>query len=99
MITSVHEWSALGNCLGKDRNRYFNDYEASVDGDAVLAHEVDAECTSCKMQRNCLAFAVTHKEWGVWGGVYFEDGKISKRLNQHKNNEDWFAVWTGATMG
>jgi hypothetical protein len=45
-----------------------------------------------------LAYAVSNQEWGVWAGVYFEGGKISKEFNQHKTKEDWFNVWSGITM-
>jgi hypothetical protein len=53
---------------------------------------------SCPVQAKCLATAVSNKEWGVWGGVYFEDGKISRQFNKHKTNEEWFDVWSSATM-
>jgi hypothetical protein len=45
-----------------------------------------------------LAYAVSNQEWGVWGGVYFENGKISKEFNKHKDNDIWFKVWSGITL-
>lgn len=98
MISYVHEWSAQANCFGRDTKDFFDAYEASVDGDQHFAHEMDKLCTTCPCQQDCLAFAATHKEWGLWGGVYFEDGKISKQFNKHKSNDDWFEVWMNATM-
>jgi hypothetical protein len=45
-----------------------------------------------------LAAAVSRQEWGVWGGVYFEKGKISKEFNNHKKEEEWFDIWKSLTM-
>lgn len=93
-----HEWSTKANCLGRPTNHFFDIYEASVESDAKFAKDIDELCLTCKAQAQCLAFAATHREWGVWGGVYFEDGKISKYYNKHKSNENWFNVWTNATL-
>lgn len=93
MITNVHEWSAKGNCLGRPVLEFFDAYEASIEGDGKLAHEVDARCSKCKVQAKCMAFAVSNKETGVWGGVYFDGGTISKRFNKHKTKEDWANIF------
>ena len=94
-MESVHNW--VGLCSGWDTNDFFDNYEESVEDDAELAKARDALCMSCPHQSKCLAFAVTHKEWGLWGGVYFEDGRISKAYNSHKTPEDWGALWMHAT--
>lgn len=77
-----------------DTNLFFDKYEENQD----VRNYVDSLCTSCPVQRQCLAYAVSNQEWGVWGGVYFELGKISKEFNDHKTKEDWFSVWSNATM-
>jgi hypothetical protein len=81
-------------CLNMDTNIFFDKYEE----DKKVATFVDSLCIKCPAQRQCLAYAVSNQEWGVWGGVYFEGGKISKEFNVHKTKEDWFEVWSGATM-
>jgi hypothetical protein len=45
-----------------------------------------------------LAYGVSNQEWGVWGGVYLESGKISREHNSHKDNDSWFKIWSNATM-
>jgi hypothetical protein len=82
-------------CLNMDTNLFFDKYEEE---DNVSTY-VDSLCSKCPAQRQCLAYAVSNQEWGVWGGVYFENGKISKEFNSHKNKEDWFEIWSGITMG
>lgn len=81
-------------CLGMDTNLFFDKYEE--DGDTTAA--VDSLCIRCPAQRQCLAYAVSNQEWGVWGGVYFEGGKISKEFNKNKTKEDWFKIWSGITI-
>lgn len=81
-------------CLGMDTNLFFDKYEE----DKNVASAVDSLCTRCPAQRQCLAYAVSNQEWGVWGGVYFEGGKISKEFNQNKTKEDWFKIWSGITI-
>lgn len=90
----VYKWAELGKCHGIDTNLFFDKYEE----DPEIAGTVDRLCTSCFMQPKCLATAVSTKAWGVWGGVYFEDGKVSRQFNKHKTNDDWFAIWQNATM-
>jgi hypothetical protein len=41
---------------------------------------------------------VSQKEWGVWGGVYLEGGKISREFNRHKTKAKWGETWKYLTM-
>jgi hypothetical protein len=81
-------------CLNMDTNLFFDKYEE----DKKVAETVDSLCVRCPAQRQCLAYAVSNQEWGVWGGIYFEGGKISKEFNSHKTKEDWFNTWSGAVI-
>jgi hypothetical protein len=81
-------------CLGMDTNLFFEKYEE----DNTVSISVDSLCSRCPSQRKCLAYGVSNQEWGVWGGVYLEQGKISKEFNKHKDNDSWFKVWSNATM-
>lgn len=77
-----------------DTNIFFDKYEENEE----LRSAVDDLCNKCPVQRDCLASAVSRQEWGVWGGVYFEKGKISKEFNSHKSKDKWFDVWSSLTM-
>lgn len=90
----MYKFDEKNLCLNMDTNLFFDQYEE----DKELAKKVDRLCTRCPAQRKCLAYGVSNQEWGVWGGVYLQDGKISKEFNIHKTEKDWFDVWSGATM-
>jgi hypothetical protein len=46
----------------------------------------------------CFAVGVSQKEWGVWGGVYLENGDLSKEFSKHKTSNDWAKTWQYLTM-
>ena len=48
--------------------------------------------------RQCFAAGVGNKEYGVWGGVYLEKGKVSREFNRHKTKADWAETWQNLTM-
>ncbi len=77
-----------------DTNIFFDKYEE----DQNLASSIDHICQKCPVNKNCFAWGISNKEWGVWGGVYLKDGKIDKEFNAHKDKEDWFNVWESLTM-
>lgn len=88
------DWNKQARCLNLDTNFFFDKYEENID----IRSGIDSLCKQCPVQRECLANAVSRQEWGVWGGVYFEKGKISKEFNSHKTKEDWFDIWSSLTM-
>jgi hypothetical protein len=81
-------------CINMDTNLFFDNYEE----DKSVAKNVDLLCIKCPAQRKCLAYGVSNAEWGVWGGVYLADGRISKEFNAHKDKDMWFDVWSSITM-
>lgn len=87
-------WSKDASCLNMDSNLFFDKYEESTN----VRNAIDNLCMNCPVQRNCLAIGVSRQEWGVWGGVFLENGKISKEMNNHKDNSSWFNVLLAATM-
>lgn len=91
---SKKDWKTRALCLNMDTNIFFDKYEENED----LRTAVDELCIKCPVQRECLAHAVTRQEWGVWGGVFFEKGKISKEFNNHKTHSSWSKIWTALTM-
>lgn len=89
-----HEWKDSGLCRDYDTNLFFDTYEENVE----LRPAIDNLCAECPMMRQCFAVGVSQKEWGVWGGIYVENGKISREFNKHRSKEDWANTWQYLTM-
>lgn len=89
-----NDWSKEAKCLNLDTNLFFEKYEE----DLSLRNAIDSLCKQCTVQRECIANAVSRQENGVWGGIYFEKGKISKEFNSHKKQDNWFDIWLSASM-
>ena len=91
---SKHIWKDSSSCLGLDTNLFFDKYEE----DQKIRPSVDLLCRSCPVASTCFANGVSGKEWGVWGGIYLENGEISKEFNNHKTKKDWGDSWTVLTF-
>jgi hypothetical protein len=52
----------------------------------------------CPISKTCFAVGISQKEWGLWGGVYLENGIISKEFNNHKSKSDWANTWQAITL-
>lgn len=89
-----HEWKDEAACLGYDTNLFFDKYEE----DEQLRPAIDKVCMDCPVMKQCFAVGVSQKEWGVWGGIYLEGGKISREFNKHKSKEMWSALWQRLTL-
>ncbi len=89
-----HNWKEKAACLDMDTNTFFDEYEENPETRAF----VDSICAECPVRRQCFASAVTTKGWGVWGGVYFENGKISREFNNHRSKADWAETWKSLTL-
>lgn len=80
-------------CEGLDQNLFFDSYEESVLDGTGLAGMVDKTyCFPCPLLQKCLESGIKSKSSGVWGGVYLDEGKVSKKYNAHKSAADWQAV-------
>lgn len=90
-----HKWKEKASCFEYDTNLFFDKYEEEVD----LRLAIDNLCYSCPVKKQCFAVGVSQKEWGVWGGVYIENGNISKEFNSHKSKKDWSDIWQSFTIG
>ena len=90
----MYKFDEKALCLNMDTNLFFDQYEE----DREVSKRLDLLCIRCPAQRQCLAYGVSNSEWGVWGGVYLEGGKISKEFNSHKEKTDLFDIWSGITM-
>jgi hypothetical protein len=88
------KWKDNASCLDYDTNLFFEKYEESES----LRPAIDALCSSCPVRKDCFSVGISGKEWGVWGGVFLENGEISKEFASHKNKDDWGMTWQSLTM-
>jgi len=91
---SNENWKDEGLCRGDDVNLFFEKYEEDIE----VRKTTDSLCSICPVARICFANGISKKEYGVWGGVYLEKGKISREFNKHKTKEDWANTWTDLTI-
>ena len=85
------EWYHLNICRGMDTNYFYDDYEA----DPEFAKVMDDICLSCPVRAMCLREGVENQEYGLWGGVYLNNGKTDTARNAHKTDEIWAEVRRG----
>ena len=89
-----HNWKNDSACHGMDTNTFFDEYEENPETRSF----VDSICAQCPVRKQCFASAVTNKGWGVWGGIYFEIGKISREFNNHRSKQEWSETWKSLTL-
>ena len=89
-----HKWKEDASCRGMDTNLFFEKYEE----DENLRPAIEELCAGCPVARQCFAVAVSQKGWGVHGGIYLEDGKISREFGKHRSKQDWALAWQNLTM-
>jgi hypothetical protein len=93
-MANRHNWKDDADCLDYDTNLFFEKYEE----DESLRPAIDKLCSECPLVRHCFAVGVSEKSWGVWGGIYMENGKISREFNRHRSKTDWAETWKNLTM-
>lgn len=89
-----HAWKDEAICRDYDVNFFFDKYEE----DDSLRPAIDSLCARCPVARQCFAVGVSQKEWGIWGGIYIENGKISREFNKHRSKANWAETWQYLTM-
>lgn len=89
-----HSWKNKASCLNMDTELFFDKYEEDED----CRKEVESICASCPVAKECFAVGISQKEWGVWGGVYLEGGRVSREFNRHRSKADWAQTWQILTM-
>lgn len=87
-------WQDDARCLNQDHNIFFDIYE----NNPQIRDTIDSICSECPVRKRCFAEGVSSKHWGVWGGVYLEDGLVSKEFNNHKTKAGWQNIWQSLTM-
>lgn len=87
-------WKKSAACKDYDVNLFFDKYEEQLE----LRPAMDKICRECPVANICFAVGISQKEWGLWGGVYMENGKISREFNRHKTKKIWSEVWKSLTQ-
>jgi len=82
-------WKDQGSCVNYDVNLFFDTYEENE----KIRPAIEKLCSECPVARTCFAVGISQKEYGVWGGIYLEKGKISREFGKHRNKEDWAQTW------
>lgn len=89
-----HKWKDEARCQGLDTNLFFDKYEENES----MRRGVEQICKECPVRRTCFAIGISGKEWGVWGGVYLENGNISREFSKHKSKDEWAETWQALVM-
>ena len=61
------EWRDRSNCKGEDTNKFFPGVGQ------VLPASVKKICANCSVSKECLTWALTHRELGFWAGTSDQD--------------------------
>lgn len=85
------EWHDLAICHNMPLSRFYEDYESN----ARRARLTDQICLSCPVRKQCLQAGIENNEWGVWGSIYLENGRISESKNAHKTQDIWDEIEDG----
>lgn len=65
-------WTERASCHGMDPDLFFP-------GSGELAPEAKAACAQCEVRRECLEWALTHRERGIWGGLNERERRTIRR--------------------
>jgi hypothetical protein len=88
------EWKNDAQCKDFDTQLFFDKYEEDLE----LRPAIDEMCSMCPVAKMCFAVGISNKEYGVWGGVYLDAGKVSREFNRHKSKADWANTWQNLTI-
>jgi hypothetical protein len=91
---SKYKWKDDAACLEYDTDLFFDKYEE----DQVLRPAIDKLCSECPVRKECFAVGVSQKEWGIWGGIYLENGQISREFSDHRTKQSWGDTWKNLVM-
>jgi len=94
MLVDARNWKDRAACKDYDTNLFFDKYEENE----ALRPAIEKVCSECPVARICFAQGVSQKEYGVWGGVYLDKGKVSREFGRHRSKKDWADTWKQLTM-
>lgn len=79
------KWYQFAACNNMETNWFYDSYETDI----YIAHQVDSVCINCPVAKTCLEEGISGREYGVWGGVYLNLGRVDKPTNSHKDENTW----------
>lgn len=88
-------WLSEALCAGTDTELYFDRYENHPN----IAKEIDRQCLSCPVMKECFDHGVKTESYGVWGGIFLNEGKLDNVRNSHKTQEVWERVLSIVSEG
>lgn len=91
----LNMWATEALCAGTDTELYFDKYETNQE----LAIEIDRLCMSCPVIKECFDYGVRTESFGVWGGIFLNDGKLDNVRNSHKTQEVWGRIFNSISEG
>lgn len=65
-------WQERAACIGKS-DLFFNDHMSTVVRKAKLI------CETCVVRVKCLEHAMSHQEFGIWGGMTANERRLARR--------------------
>jgi hypothetical protein len=92
-LPDKNEWKSKASCLNYDVNIFFDRYE-EVEASRKAVEKI---CSDCPVAKICFATGISQKEYGIWGGVYLEKGKVSREFSRHRAKADWAETWKNLT--
>lgn len=73
-------WKENAACVGK-LDLFFNDHKQTS------VRQAKAICDGCAVKTRCLEYALTHTEYGVWGGMTANERRVYRRNKKKKLKE------------
>lgn len=79
------KWYQFAACNNMETNWFYDNYETDIH----IAKQTDNVCLHCPVAKRCLSEGMSNREFGVWGGVYLNLGRVDKTANSHKDDATW----------
>lgn len=86
---SFFVWKDAAACKGMDVENFFDIYEK----DPITAAAMDERCITCPVMVECGTFAQKHNQEGLWGAIYWNNGRPDEKRNEHKSKETWEKIY------
>jgi WhiB family redox-sensing transcriptional regulator len=82
LVASVRwlAWRERAACTGK-QEIFFNDHKIRA------VAEAKAICGTCPVKAECLDHALTHTEFGLWGGMTANERRMYRRAERKRRRD------------
>ena len=74
-MTTELAWAKNAACIGK-QELFFSDHSGKI------VRRAKKICETCAVRQECLEYALTHNEFGVWGGMTMNERRRSLRAQR-----------------